>query len=103
VFITGYIEATMELVDSNSAIHGDQGKILYTPDEAAAMLRVSVSWLKRKAGAGEIPSTQLGRRRLFSHADLEAIVTPPEPPAGVPRSTSTRPSPSGVSRRARRR
>jgi excisionase family DNA binding protein len=51
---------------------GDQ--LLYTPAEAAALLRVRESWLRRRAAARQIPCTFLGKHLRFSAADLAAIV-----------------------------
>jgi excisionase family DNA binding protein len=51
---------------------GDQ--LLYTPAEAAGLLRVRESWLRRKAAARQIPCTFLGKHLRFSAADLAAIV-----------------------------
>ena len=62
---------------------GDSAQLLYTPAEAAALLRVRESWLRRKVAARLIPSTFLGRHLRFSAADLAAIVADHAQPAGV--------------------
>ena len=62
----------------------DSAQLLYTPAEAARLLRVRESWLRRKAAAREIPFTFLGRHLRFSAADLAAIVAAARP-AGVGR------------------
>ena len=49
-------------------------QLLYTPGEAAEMLRVRESWLRRKAAARQVPCTFLGKHLRFSAADLAAIV-----------------------------
>jgi excisionase family DNA binding protein len=83
-------------------------KLLYTPAEGAQMLSVPESWLRRRAGEGDVPCTRVGRYLRFSRADLEAIAggegtgTPRTPPTPPP-AASPPPLPSGVSRRARRR
>ncbi|WP_238413102.1 helix-turn-helix domain-containing protein [Saccharothrix deserti] len=46
---------------------------LYTPAQAAEMLAVKESWLRRKAGLRAIPSTFVGKHLRFSAADLRAI------------------------------
>ncbi len=47
----------------------------YTPEEAANYLKVvTAHWLKRKAGAGAIPHTRLGRKVVFTEAHLQAIL-----------------------------
>ena len=48
---------------------------LYTTAEAAALLKVSPSWLKRAAAARAVPCRRLGRLVRFSGSDLEEIVT----------------------------
>lgn len=47
---------------------------LYTPAEAANLLTVGESWLRRQAGQRRIPCTYLGKHLRFSAADLRAIV-----------------------------
>ncbi|GAB4060612.1 helix-turn-helix domain-containing protein [Catellatospora paridis] len=51
------------------------GQLLYTPAEAAVVLRVSESWLRKKAAKRLIPCTFMGRLLRFSPADLAAIAT----------------------------
>lgn len=46
---------------------------LFTPGEAAALLTVPESWLRRKAGRRLIPCTFLGKHLRFSPADVTAI------------------------------
>jgi excisionase family DNA binding protein len=48
-------------------------RLLFTAEEAAAMLGVRPSWLRRKAAARAIACTFVGKHLRFSHADLEAI------------------------------
>lgn len=53
----------------------DEGPVtLYTPGEAAEMLRVRESWLRRKAGERTIPCTFIGKHLRFSRANLRAII-----------------------------
>ncbi|MDZ5446544.1 helix-turn-helix domain-containing protein [Micromonospora sp. 4G57] len=59
----------------------DQGPRLYTPAEAAALLRVPESWLRRRAGRRQIPRTFLGKHLRFSAADLDAIIAAAAEPA----------------------
>jgi probable F420-dependent oxidoreductase len=47
---------------------------LYTPEEAASMLQVRASWLRRKATARAVPCTFIGKHLRFSQADLAVIV-----------------------------
>jgi len=49
--------------------------LLYTPDQAAVLLAVRPSWLRRAAAEGSIACTYLGKHLRFSDADLHAIVT----------------------------
>jgi excisionase family DNA binding protein len=53
---------------------GEGDQLLYTPAEAAELLRIRESWLRRKAAARQIPCTFLGKHLRFSAADLAAIV-----------------------------
>jgi hypothetical protein len=63
----------------------DSAQLLYTPAEAAALLRVRESWLRRRAGARLVPCTFLGRHLRFSPSDLAAIVTEHAQPVGTRR------------------
>jgi excisionase family DNA binding protein len=47
---------------------------LYTPAEAASLLKVPESWLRKKAAARLIPCTFLGKHLRFSDEDLAEIV-----------------------------
>lgn len=47
---------------------------LLTTPEAAAVLRVSSSWLKKAAAAGVVPCTRIGRGVRFSEENLAEIV-----------------------------
>lgn len=47
--------------------------LLHTPTQAARVLAVKESWLRRQAGRRTVPSTKLGKHLRFSDADLEAI------------------------------
>src|SRR5262249_31578129 len=69
-------------------------QLLYSVEEAAVVLRVRASWLRRKAGAREIPCTHVGRHLRFSHADLTAIVAAAAQPA-TGRRRHRRPGRSG--------
>ncbi|WP_107074952.1 helix-turn-helix domain-containing protein [Micromonospora sp. MH33] len=79
------------------AAHGgdqsdDQAPHLYTPAEAAALLRVPESWLRRRAGRRQIPRTFLGKHLRFSAADLAAIIAAAaEPATGRRRARRPRP------------
>ena len=58
---------------------------LYTPTEAARLLSVRESWLRRRATARLVPCTFLGRHLRFSHADVIAIAAAAaHPPATAP-------------------
>jgi excisionase family DNA binding protein len=63
---------------------------LYTPTEAAAVLTVRESWLRRQAGQRRIPCTFLGRHLRFSDLDLRAIVAAGSRPAQTSRRHNTR-------------
>jgi excisionase family DNA binding protein len=48
-------------------------RLLYTAEQAAALLQVRPSWLRRKAAARAIPCRFLGKHLRFSRTDLETI------------------------------
>jgi excisionase family DNA binding protein len=48
---------------------------LYTPAEAAEMLKVPESWLRKKAAARTVPCTFVGKHLRFSAGDIEKIIT----------------------------
>lgn len=50
------------------------GVRLHTPAEAAAMLQVRESWLRKKASARVIPCTFIGKHLRFSDQDITAII-----------------------------
>jgi excisionase family DNA binding protein len=67
--------------------------LLYTPEQAAELLGVKPSWLRRKAAARAVPCTFVGKHLRFSRVDLEAIITageqaPRTRPASAPRAGS---------------
>lgn len=47
---------------------------LYTPAEAAEILRIRESWLRNKAAARVIPCTFLGKHLRFSDDDIAQIM-----------------------------
>lgn len=47
---------------------------LYTPAEAAEMLQVRESWLRKKASARAVPCTFIGKHLRFSDQDIDAII-----------------------------
>jgi excisionase family DNA binding protein len=49
-------------------------QLLFTTTQAAALLEVRASWLRKKTAAGLIPHTRLGRHVRFSQDDLAAII-----------------------------
>ncbi|MEV4644950.1 helix-turn-helix domain-containing protein [Saccharopolyspora sp. NPDC049357] len=50
-----------------------ESQILYTPEEAAAKLRVRPSWLRRKASTRAIPCRFIGKHLRFADEDLRHI------------------------------
>jgi excisionase family DNA binding protein len=64
----------------------DTHRLLHTPAEAAALLAVRESWLRRKAGRREIPCTFVGKHLRFSLDDLTSIAR-----TGARPARSTRP------------
>lgn len=49
--------------------------ILFTAEQAAAMLQVRPSWLRRKAAARAVPCRFMGKHLRFSRSDIEAIAS----------------------------
>jgi hypothetical protein len=49
--------------------------LLYTAAQAAAMLQVRPSWIRRKAAARTIPCRYLGKHLRFTREDITAITT----------------------------
>ncbi len=64
----------------------DETPRLFTPADAAALLAVPESWLRRKAGLRLIPCTLLGKHLRFSVADLAAIAGGGSRPTREPRT-----------------
>jgi excisionase family DNA binding protein len=63
---------------------GSGSRLLYTAGQAAQLLGIKPSWLRRKAAARAIPCTFVGEHLRFSPADLEAIVAEGARPAAGP-------------------
>jgi excisionase family DNA binding protein len=61
---------------------------LYTPAQAAEVLAVRESWLRRQAGQRTIPCTFVGKHLRFSIADLTAITQNGRRQARAPRRRS---------------
>lgn len=53
---------------------GGGGVLLLTPEQAAGLLQVRESWLRRRAAERRVPCSFVGKHLRFSRADLEAIV-----------------------------
>lgn len=64
--------------------------ILHTPADAAAILAIKESWLRRRAGQRAIPSTMLGKHLRFSDTDLTEIAERGRRPAREPRPRTPR-------------
>lgn len=65
---------------------------LHTPAEAAEILSVPESWLRKKAAARVIPCTFLGKHLRFSDADITQIIESGarQPRTGAHRSPGAR-------------
>ena len=48
--------------------------LLYTAEQAAALLQVPVSWLRRKATTRAVPCVFIGKHLRFSPHNLEMII-----------------------------
>jgi hypothetical protein len=67
--------------DTGTSPAGVDAPVLYTPAEAALLLKVRESWLRRKAAARQVPCTFLGKHPRFSATDLATIITTAAQPA----------------------
>ncbi|WP_255352579.1 helix-turn-helix domain-containing protein [Nocardiopsis sp. SBT366] len=47
---------------------------IFTPREAAALLKVPESWLRKRVSARQVPCTFIGKHLRFSSIDLEQII-----------------------------
>lgn len=65
------------------AVSRDSMLPLYTPAEAAQILAVRESWLRRRAAARTVPCTFLGKHLRFSRADVLAIATAAAQPSAA--------------------
>jgi hypothetical protein len=63
--------------------------LLYTAEQAAALLQVRTSWLRRKAAARAVPCRLLGKHLRFSLADIHTIAEASAKPSGRPRHSPT--------------
>lgn len=52
----------------------DSALQLYTAEQAAQLLQVSPSWLRRKAAARTVACTFIGKHLRFSTSDLKSII-----------------------------
>ncbi|MFI7679383.1 helix-turn-helix domain-containing protein [Actinophytocola sp. NPDC049390] len=56
---------------AHNAMSGEP--LLYTAEQAASLLQVRPSWLRRKAAARAVPCRFVGKHLRFSRADIETI------------------------------
>jgi excisionase family DNA binding protein len=63
--------------------------MLFTPTQAAELLQVPESWLRRRAARRLVPCTFLGKHLRFSRANLDQILADAARPATInPRAAS---------------
>jgi hypothetical protein len=79
---------------------GDPAQLLFTPAQAAHLLQVRESWLRRRAARRLVPCTFLGKHLRFSRDDLERIAARAARPADTGPVARTRPSRSRPSRQS---
>lgn len=70
----------------------DTGQIMFSPAQAAALLQVRESLLRRRAARRLVPCTFLGKHLRFSRDNLEQIAAAAVRPANAVASRSARPS-----------
>lgn len=66
---------------------GDPARILFTPAQAAELLQVRESWLRRRAARRRVPCTFLGKHLRFSRSNVEQIAADGARPAAAARAT----------------
>jgi len=59
---------------SGSDERGRHGLEIFTPAEAAELLKVPESWLRKRASARRVPCTFIGKHLRFSIDDLAQII-----------------------------
>lgn len=62
-------------------IAADTEPVLYTAEQAAALLQVRPSWLRRKATARTVPCRFVGKHLRFARADIDDIAQASAQPA----------------------
>lgn len=67
---------------------GDPVPTLFTPTQAAELLQVRESWLRRRAARRQVPGTFLGKHLRFSPANLKQIITDAARPAATNQRTA---------------
>jgi excisionase family DNA binding protein len=72
---------------------------LHTPAEAAELLKVPESWLRKKAAARVIPCTFLGKHLRFSDDDISSIVQAGAKRPSAAADTRMRSGPTTVTQR----
>jgi excisionase family DNA binding protein len=65
--------------------------VLYTAEQAAKLLQVRPSWLRRKATARAVPCRFIGKHLRFARADIDAIADASLQPAQQHGNTSRTP------------
>jgi hypothetical protein len=65
--------AASDTSDTGLPDSGTGAPLLFTAEQAAALLQVRPSWLRRKAAARAVPCRFVGKHLRFSRADITAI------------------------------
>ncbi|RVU29010.1 DNA-binding protein [Streptomyces antnestii] len=60
--------------DAGVDVNDEEALRLFTAEQAAGLLQVPPSWLRKKAAAGAIPHTRIGRHLRFSAHDLHRLI-----------------------------
>jgi hypothetical protein len=68
----------------------DLAQILFTPAQAAELLQVRESWLRRRAARRTVPCTFLGKHLRFSAANLQQIASDAARPVASARASLLR-------------
>ena len=75
---------------ADAIVGPDMDVLLLTPKQAAGLLGVRESWLRRRAAERRVPCSFLGKHLRFSRADLDEIIAGARSPTGRSRSAQPR-------------
>lgn len=72
---------------STNNVAPEVDQMLYTPEEASDIIRLTPHWLVKSAREGRIPHHRIGKLYRFSRENLDEIKRTTAQPAAASRST----------------